>query len=189
MTNPKAFVVVAVTGRWFASGCFIVIRRLQLDDFSMRTVGDGSRGGRLKGNAAKELGEGSSAGVVITLSDSDSVGSNDGAQNKERAKLKMVAKDLLAERQDQHVLDKALSRLLQVFPDACPRKAAEHLSSQLKKTSPGTALDRITNRYADHGYFKAEKGPQGERKPGKMDSGNIVFYKQDDTILENRQET
>ncbi|KAG0607036.1 hypothetical protein M758_9G187900 [Ceratodon purpureus] len=132
----------------------------------MRMVGDGLGGGRLKGKA-KEHDEGPSVDAVVLLSDSDSVGStaNAGVKNKESGKLKMVSKDLLAERQDQHVLDKALSKLLQVFPDVCPNIAAANLASQLKKTSPGTALDRIMNRYLEHGVPKAEIVPQEKPKP------------------------
>jgi hypothetical protein len=152
----------------------ILVRRLGLQNFSMRMVGDGPGEGRLKGKA-KELGEGSSGDGVITLSDSDSLGSNGGVQIREDAKLKMVAKDLLGERQDQQVLDKALSKLIQIFPDACPRAAAENLSSQLKKTSPGTALERIINRYIEHGAPEAGKVPQEEPKPCKINSGNTYF--------------
>ena len=143
------------------------------DEDSGRWVG----GGRLMGKA-KELDEGPSVdAVLLLLSDSDSVGStaNAGVKNKESGKLKMVSKDLLAERQDQHVLDKALSKLLQVFPDVCPNIAAANLSSQLKKTSPGTALDRIMNRYLEHGVPKAEIVPQEKPKPGKINCRNMVF--------------
>lgn len=133
-------------------------------------VGGGSGDRHRKGKAPKELGDDSSTGAVITLSDSDSVGSTDAGQNGNGAKLMMVAKDLISERQDQQVLDRELSRLLSIFPDACPHTAAANLASQLKKTSPETALDRIISRYVEHGVPKVAEVPQEEPKPGMINS-------------------
>lgn len=142
---------------------------LQRQHFSVRMVGGGSgETERRKGKAPIELGDDSSTGAVITLSDSDSVG--DAVQSKGDAKLKMVAKDLVSERQNQHVLDKELSRLLAIFPDACPLTASADLASQLKKTSPGKALERILHRYLEHGSPKAKEVPQQEPKPGMVNS-------------------
>jgi len=124
---------------------------------------------RRKGKEPIELGDDSSTGAVITLSDSDSVGSTGAAQSRSDAKLKMVAIDLISERQNQEVLDKELSKLLSIFPDACPRVAAADLASQLKKTSPWKASERIIDRYIEHGVPKAKEIPQEVPKPGTID--------------------
>lgn len=136
----------------------------------MRMVGGGSGDGRRKGKAPIEIGDDSSTGGVITLSDSDSVESTVAVHNKGSAKLKMVAEDLISGRQDQQVFDKALSQLLSIFPHACPRVASADLASQLKKTSSETALERISNRYAEEGVPKAEKVPQQEPKRGMINT-------------------
>jgi len=110
---------------------------------------------RRNGKAPIELGD-----EVITLSDSDAV------QSKGDVKLKSAAVDLTSERQNPQVLVKELSRLLSIFPNASPRVAAADLASQLKKTSPQKALERIIGRYIEHGVPKEEQVPHEAPKPG-----------------------
>ncbi|CAK9201731.1 unnamed protein product [Sphagnum troendelagicum] len=57
----------------------------------------------------------------------------------------------LASRYSQEVLDDAVAKLMIVFPDLRPEAAAEHLSSQLKRTSPKMALRRVTLQFLEHG--------------------------------------
>ncbi|KAG0563045.1 hypothetical protein M758_8G000600 [Ceratodon purpureus] len=132
----------------------------------MGVEGDGSGGGRLKGKA-KQLDEGPSVDAAVLLPHSDSLGStaNPGVKDKESGMLKTVARDLLSERRDPRVLQEALSRLQQVFPHVCRHAAAADLSSQLSRTSPGTAFERIKTRYLERGVPKAEVVAQEKPKP------------------------
>ena len=149
---------------------------LELGKLSMGVEGDGSGGGRLKGKA-KQLDEGPSVDAAVLLPHSDSLGStaNPGVKDKESGMLKTVARDLLSERRDPRVLQEALSRLQQVFPHVCRHAAAADLSSQLSRTSPGTAFERIKTRYLERGVPKAEVVAQEKPKPGKKIPGDAEF--------------
>lgn len=95
---------------------------------------------RLTVEGSMDDGASSSRDMAIVLSDSE------GEHYKGKRHRRY-----LASRYSQEVLDDAVAKLMIVFPDLRPEAAAEHLSSQLKRTSPKMALRRVTLHFFEHG--------------------------------------
>ncbi len=95
---------------------------------------------RLTVEGSMDDGASSSRDMAIVLSDSE----GEYCKGKRHRRY-------LASRYSQEVLDDAVVKLMIVFPDLRPEAAAEHLSSQLKRTSPKMALRRVTLQFLEHG--------------------------------------
>ncbi len=139
---------------------------------------------RLTVEGSMDDGASSSRDMAIVLSDSE--GEYYKGQRHRR---------YLASRYSQEVLDDAVAKLMIVFPDLRPEAAAEHLSSQLKRTSPKMALRRVTLQFLEHGIpsnstqtwcrsgSPVTQKPISQPVPTAAAAAAAAAYVQKDTIL------